>query len=563
MSGRSPSRTRNTFGLILVGLLSGLGGGLLMLLVALLLRWLLGFPTATEMIFDRAFPLVSIDVFIKSIVLAGGYTPLKISGVVGALGGQLIVAMIAGVLYAFCVGRWFGAGPDRISQIANRTETGSEDEKLADGPSLGRQLKFVLPILLLVWLAFVLFLWPTLLTQYHGVPPSTATWLGALGLLLDFSACAFGIMLFYRLLTIAPLETAKGSVERPTSRRSFLALALMAGIAVVFAGILRRLYQLGTFFYDGNTYDGPDIAQVTPADKFYSVTKNIVDPDVVRNIWRLEVGGLVEEPKTFSFDEIAAMPAVEQETTLMCISNPIGGGLMSNAVWRGVSLPDLLRPLRPKPPIEALLFHAADGYYETVPWAKAMERTTLLAYDMNGQPLPRIHGFPLRMVVPGLYGEKNPKWLTKIELLAANDPRLVRRHGCGFYKEQGWGPNFSIPTFSRIDSPKARKGRFEEPFRVGHPVEIRGIAFGGDRGISKVELSHDKEKTWQEATIAKAGSKISWSIWTFAFTPDQPGEVVFAVRATDGNGQLQIAEERGTVPQGATGMQRLAAKVEA
>ncbi len=542
MMQKTSSRNRGIVRLLLIGLLSGLGGGLLMLLVALLLRWLLGFPTPTEMIFDRAFPLVSIDVFIKSIVLAGGYTPLKISGAVGALAGQLIVAMIAGVLYAVL--------RIRQSPIADRRQKVRGD------------LRTVLPLLLLVWLAFVIFLWPTLLTQYHGVPPSIATWLGALGLLIDFSACALGIAFFYRLLDATPVEVLPATAVRPrTSRRSFLALGLMAVIGVAFAAVLRRLYQLGTFFYDGHTYDGPDIAQVTPTEKFYSVTKNIVDPDVVRDLWRLEVGGLVEQPKTFAFAEIAAMPPVEQETTLMCISNPIGGGLMSNAVWKGVPLPDLLAQTKPKPGIEALLFHAADGYYETIPYAKASEKTTLLAYDMNGEPIPRIHGFPLRMVVPGLYGEKNPKWLTKIELLAANDPRLVRTHGCGFYKEQGWGPNFTIPTFSRIDSPMARNGRFHAPFHVGESVEIRGIAFGGDRGLSKVELSHDKEKTWQEATIIHPGTKISWSLWSFPFIPEKAGEVVFAVRAYDGNGQRQSSEERGTVPQGATGMQRLAAQV--
>jgi DMSO/TMAO reductase YedYZ molybdopterin-dependent catalytic subunit len=533
--------------LILIGLVSGLFGGLLMLAVALFLRWWLGFPTATELIFDRAFPLVSIDVFIKSIVFAGGYTPLKIEGVLGSLTGQLSVAMVAGILYALCVGRWFRP----------RTE---EQAKVF----VIRQFIVILLALLVVWLAFLIFLWPSLLTQYRGVPPNIATWLTALGLFVHFGVCGLGIVYFYRLLS-RPVAEAASSSRPParTPRRSFLAVGLLAAVGVIFATLLRHLYRMGTFFYDGKTYDGPDISQITPTDKFYSVTKNIVDPDVLRDLWRLEVGGLVEQPRTFNFAELAALPAVEQESTLMCISNPVGGGLMSNALWKGVPLPDLLAQTKPRQGIEALLFHAADGYYETIPWAKATEKTTLLAYEMNGQPIPRIHGFPLRMVVPGLYGEKNPKWLTKIELLAANDPRLTRRHGCGFYKEQGWGPNFSIPTFSRIDTPMARNGKFTHVWRVGQPVEILGVAFAGDRGVKKVELSFDKEKTWQEATITKPGSKISWSMWSFPFTPDKPGEVVFAVRATDGNGQLQTTEERSTVPQGATGMQRLAAKVEA
>jgi len=153
--------------------------------------------------------------------------------------------------------------------------------------------------------------------------------------------------------------------------------------------------------------------------------------------------------------------------------------LISNAIWRGVPLPSILDLSKPKPGVAALLFHAADGYYETIPYAKAMDPTTLLAYEMNGAPLPRIHGFPLRMIVPGLYGEKNPKWLTEIELLAEGDPRLIRRRGCGFYKEQGWGPNFQIPTFSRIDSPEVKNGRMIHPLRAGQPAGTSWSCFRG------------------------------------------------------------------------------------
>jgi DMSO/TMAO reductase YedYZ molybdopterin-dependent catalytic subunit len=180
---------------------------------------------------------------------------------------------------------------------------------------------------------------------------------------------------------------------------------------------------------------------------------------------------------------------------------------------------------------------------------------------MNGEPIPRIHGFPLRMITPGLYGEKNPKWITKVELLAANDPKLVRRHGCGFYKEQGWGPNFTVPTTSRIDAPQAQDGRFVESLKVNESVELHGIAFGGDRGISKVELSFDGGRRWQEAEITEAGTKISWSFWKYTWIPQTAGAATVSVRATDGTGQLQIAEDRPTVPQGATGLQRLIANV--
>src|SRR5947207_6028733 len=174
------------------------------------------------------------------------------------------------------------------------------------------------------------------------------------------------------------------------------------------------------------------------------------------------------------------MPAVEQETTLLCISYGVGSGLCSNAIWKGVPLPTLLAQVKPKPNVTTVLFRAADGYYETFRFAKAMEPTTLVAYEMNGEPLPRRHGFPLRLIVPGLYGEKNPKWLTRIELLDEADGRLHRRHGCGFYKEQGWGrQGDAIPTHSRFDAPQVSGNHFEAPFEVGKPVELRGLAVGG------------------------------------------------------------------------------------
>ena len=192
-----------------------------------------------------------------------------------------------------------------------------------------------------------------------------------------------------------------------------------------------------------------------------------------------------------------------------------------------------------------------------------MEPTTLVAYEMNGEPLPRGHGFPLRLIVPGLYGEKNPKWLTRIELLDEADGRLHRRHGCGFYKQQGWGREGDvIPTHSRIDAPQVRGDHFESPFQVGKTVELRGMAFGGDRGISKVEISTDDGDTWDAAEITKPGTKLSWSLWGFQWTPDEEGEAKVLVRATDGNGKLQISEYRDQVPDGATGLHRVKARVE-
>ena len=284
---------------------------------------------------------------------------------------------------------------------------------------------------------------------------------------------------------------------------------------------------------------------------------------IVRDSWQLDILGQVENPRVYSFADIAAMPAVEQETTLLCISYGIGSGLCSNAVWKGVPLPKLLAQVKPKPNVTTVLFRAADGYYETFRFEKAMEPTTLVAYEMNGEPLPHGHGFPLRLIVPGLYGEKNPKWLTRIELLDEADARLHRRHGCGFYKQQGWGRlGDAIPTHSRFDAPQVAGNHFAQPFILGKTAELRGMAFGGDRGISKVEISTDGGDTWEEAEISHPGTRISWSLWRYEWTPDEAGEADLVVRATDGEGKLQISEYRDQVPDGATGLHHVKARVE-
>ena len=529
------------------GFFAGLTGGILMLVSAAFLRTYLGSPSSTELIFDRSFPLVTVDFFIEQINRFGGYVPLKIAGVVASLSGQLLAAAFAGLVYAI------------ILEAVQRYRSDSQRRWI---DPLG--WKLMLGGLLVVWIGFLVFLWPNLGTQYFGVPSAIAPFLTSLGLLIGFGVCAAAILVLYGYLTHRPQfaqESAPSLLAGRKSRRAFIHLGVAALGAAAFGGLFRRLRRTSTIDYDGNAYAGPEVEFITPNEDFYSVTKNLVDPNVVRNIWRLEIAGAVDEPRTYSFAELTNLPATEQLTTLSCISNPVGGGLISNARWKGVPLPTILNAAKPKSGLDALLFHAADGYYETFPIAKAFEPTTLLVYEMNGGPIPHIHGFPLRLIVPGLYGEKNPKWLTKIELLTANDPRLKKTHGCGFYKEQGWGPNFVVPTTSRIDAPEVTDGRFTQEVRVGESTELRGIAFGGDRGIQKVALSFDREKSWQETTIVETGTKISWSTWSYQWRPGAPGEYVIAVRATDGTGAPQISEERGTVPQGATGLQRVRAVV--
>jgi DMSO/TMAO reductase YedYZ molybdopterin-dependent catalytic subunit len=537
------------------GFLAGVLASLAMLLAMALLRLLLGWPTPTELIFDRLFPLLTVEFFISSLVRAGGYTPLKLQGVFGALAGQIFVAGLGGVIYAFYLRR-----------RDYRDGNGAYDGRLLDT----RGWSLIVPGVLAATLLFVVLLWPTLLTNYRGLPPGSARLVASLEMLISFAVCGLGIMFFHELLNRPRQRAVVGQIEpaatASSGRRRFLALGIGAALAVALGGALRRLFFIGTFGYDGRQYSGPKVQKITPIrpnDEFYQVSKNLVDPDIARDAWRLDIIGQVENPRVYSFAEIAAMPAVEQETTLLCISYGVGSGLCSNAVWKGVPLPTLLAQVKPKPNVTTVLFRAADGYYETFRFAKAMEPTTLVAYEMNGEPLPQRHGFPLRLIVPGLYGEKNPKWLTRIELLDEADGRLHRRRGCGFYKQQGWGREGDIiPTHSRFDAPQVAGDHFEAPFKVGQPTELRGMAFGGDRGISQVEISTDDGASWRQVPITQPGTKISWSLWSYQWTPEQPGDFKLLVRATDGEGKPQIPEYRDQVPDGATGLHHVRARVE-
>ncbi len=231
----------------------------------------------------------------------------------------------------------------------------------------------------------------------------------------------------------------------------------------------------------------------------------------------------------------------------MCISNGLDAGLISNAVWKGLPLRDLLDQAAPLSNAARVRLYGVDNYTDTIPLEKAMDPTTLLAYEMNGVPLPHRHGYPLRAIVPGYFGEKHVKWLTRIELTTANAK--------GFYETQGWGPDFIAPTRSRIDVPD-----YESRFSISElqqPIEVKGIAYGGDRGISRVELSFDDGATWRDADIYYTGGHLAWSLWRVQWTPDVPGDYALVVRVTDGKGDVQESEpDRGWFS-GVTGFHKI------
>src|SRR5881397_3001997 len=356
-------------------------------------------------------------------------------------------------------------------------------------------------------------LWPVMGTSYIGLPIDVAR----LVTLIGFALCVF---LFERTLVLGfqflatrkippspRLRRAGGKDDYEFTpaigRRAFVLSAI--GVAAAGGGValVRKLYRAATFSYDGTQYKGRIVEPITPNELFYCVTKNVVDPKVNIDVWHLEIGGLVQNAATWRFQDLLGFKPTMQETTLMCISNGLDAGLISNAVWKGLPLRDLLDQAGVLSGAARVRLQGVDNYTDTIPLEKAMEPTTLLAYEMNGAPLPDRHGYPLRAIVPGYFGEKNVKWLTRIELTTANAK--------GFYEAQGWGPDFITPTRSRIDVPDHES--WFSLSKLNSAIEVKGMAYGGDRGISSVELSFDDGQTWDDAEIYYASGGLAWSLW--------------------------------------------------
>jgi len=232
------------------------------------------------------------------------------------------------------------------------------------------------------------------------------------------------------------------------------------------------------------------------------------------------------------------MPAVERYQTLQCVSNQIGGKLISTAKWVGVPLPVILNKASIDPSAVEVVFKASGGYSDSLPIEHAMDETTLIAIGMNDHVLPRAHGFPARLLSLGTYGFKNPKWLTGIE--------VVDKPYRGFWETRGWDKPGAVKTMSRFDIPRNKAA-------VTAPVTIGGIAFAGDSGISKVEVSTDGGASWQPAQLKTALSPYTWRLRIFRWEPAPGDDETILVRAYDGTGRAQTAEEADPFPSGASG----------
>lgn len=290
--------------------------------------------------------------------------------------------------------------------------------------------------------------------------------------------------------------------------------------------------------------------EVTDTDDFYVISKNFSDPTVNENGWLLKVTGLVATPLALAATDLRAMPSVTFLRTMECISNDVGGDLISDGQWTGVPLHLVLERAGLKAEATKIQFGCYDGYSTALPRDAALDEHTILAFALNGAPLPQRHGFPARLIIPARYGMKNPKWITTIT--PTTDDYL------GYWEQQGWSDNAIIQTMARIDTPT-----HSDTLHVGTEVGIGGIAFAGDRGIRRVEVSVDGGQTWQDAALQPPLGPYTWVYWAHAWTPTQPGNTAILVRATDGTGTAQTADQADPIPDGATGYHRIQVSVKA
>ena len=337
--------------------------------------------------------------------------------------------------------------------------------------------------------------------------------------------------------------TSDSRTEWAARRAFFLQFAGWSVLALAGAVGLRFLLD-GTGSPEAASFARPPSGgletEVSPNSLFYVVSKNETDPTVDVDDWRLEITGLVDNPMTLTYEDLKTALPVEEYVTLECIGNVVGGDLIGNARWKGVRLSAILEEARLGPDVVDIAFEAADGFTNAVSLGRAMSGDVLVVYEMNGQPLPAEHGFPARIVVPGFYGYKSVKWLTKIE--------PVDHDFLGYWESRGRTDNPIIKTMSKIVTPTHGSSH-----PLG-PLAVSGVAFSGDRGIATVELSTDGERTWSPVDrLSEPLSPFTWVSWDAVVEPNAQGPMVLSVRAVDGQGVVQTPIETGVYPDGKTG----------
>lgn len=356
----------------------------------------------------------------------------------------------------------------------------------------------------------------------------------------------------------APVEPS--GTAAPERRRVLQGLALVGGLAVV-TGVGGRL--LGTGRRDVSderaavelpqpsapeapVAPGVDLRvpgltpYLTSNSDFYRIDTALIVPQVSKDDWSLRIHGMVDREIRLTWADLANRPAVERMVTLACVSNPVGGDLIGNARWLGYRLDDLLAEAGPHPDADMVLSHSTDGWTAGTPLSVLTDgRDALLAVGMNGEPLPVVHGYPARLVVPGLYGYVSAtKWVTELEVT-----RFDR--ATAYWTRRGWSALGPIKTGTRIDTPRPRSR-----IKQGR-IAVAGVAWAQHRGIRGVEVQIDNGP-WQPARLAEEQSIDTWRQWVYDWDAT-PGTHTLRARATDATGETQTAERRDVVPDGATG----------
>lgn len=365
-------------------------------------------------------------------------------------------------------------------------------------------------------------------------------------------------------------EQAEEPAPRAVDRRSFLTLLIGAAGAAAVAGVGARIVNAGTTAVNivreslrlpsaaveaapipaGAELDVPGITPLISANEgFYRIDTALQVPVVDAAKWRLKITGMVDNELEFTFDDILALPLIETYVTLMCVSNEVGGNLVGNALWLGHPIRSLLERASPQQGADMVLSRSIDGWTASSPLSVLQDegRDSILAVGMNGEPLPIEHGFPVRMVVPGLYGYVSAtKWLIELKVTRFADETA-------YWTDRGWSAKGPVKTSSRIDVP-----RVGSPVAAGK-VAIAGVAWAQHTGIAGVEVRIDSG-AWQPATLAEAISADTWRQWVFEWDAE-PGEHIVQARATDAAGMVQSGKNVGVIPDGAEGWHTISVTV--
>ncbi|TLF29184.1 molybdopterin-dependent oxidoreductase [Microbacterium sp. 5K110] len=391
---------------------------------------------------------------------------------------------------------------------------------------------------------------------------------GALAWLPPVLGTVAGVVLLLTLARRLRRWVAAAAADETTAagvnRRGFFLVSGIAAATAVVVGVGARVVNAATASVaaardalrlptarttvtipDGASLEVPGLAPIiTPNSDFYRVDTALTVPNVDPSTWRLSIDGMVDQPIELSFDDLVNMGLDEYGVTLTCVSNEVGGGLVGNAIWTGIPIRDVLRMAAPQADADMVLSESVDGYTASTPLSALTDDglDAIFAVAMNGEPLPFEHGFPVRMVVPGLYGYVSAtKWVTKLTVTRFDQDEA-------YWTPRGYSAEAPIKMSSRVDTPK-----IGTPVSAGR-VPIAGMAWAQPVGIERVEVSID-DGDWQSATLSTPINDQSWVQWMVDWDA-QPGSHYITVRAVDKQGNVQTQEQAAIAPNGSSGWQR-------